>query len=252
MFSTCLSRLSSATPFVLVLALALAGCLASPVQAGQFSVSPVRIFIAPKDRTTAVTVTNESDVELVMQADIYQWQQTATGAEDLTLTEDVIVAPPIVKLAPGAKQTIRLAMLKPVSAGQQLTYRLIVREIPEVRPPEPGIQLRIALAFSLPIFISQPGVKNQLVCELKRSAPDAVRAECENRGTAYAQATEFKLLNAAGAVLASNNTATYVLPGIKRSVEVKRAAGPIAGGKIQLVVTQDDQTVQTFDAVIAD
>ena len=220
--------------------------------AGQFSVSPVRIYVAAKDRTTAVTVTNESDVELVMQADVFQWKQTATGQEDLALTEDLIVAPPIVKVAPRARQIIRLAMLKPVPPDQQLTYRLIVREIPESKPPEPGVQLQIALAFSMPIFVSPPGVKRQLVCESQRAASDTVRVSCENKGNAYAFASDFKLSNASGEVMVSSNAGGYILPGIKRSFEFKRAGGKIPGGKVQLVVTQDDLSVQTFDGVLAD
>lgn len=219
---------------------------------GQFSVSPVRIYVAAKDRTTAVTVTNESDVELVMQADVFQWKQTTTGQEDLTLTEDMIVAPPIIKLAPRARQVIRLAMLKPVPPDQQLTYRLIVREILEIKPPEPGVQLQIALAFSMPIFVSPTGVKRQLVCGPQRAALDAVRVTCENRGNAYAYASDFKLSNASGEIMVSSNAGGYILPGIKRSFEFKRAGGPIPSGKVQLVVTQDDLSVQTFDGVLAD
>lgn len=235
--------------WLVVFGLALMPCIGF---AGQFSVSPVRIYVAAKDRTTAVTVINESDVELVMQADVFQWRQTSTGQEDLTLTEDLIVAPPIIKLAPRAKQIIRLAMLKPVPPDQQLTYRLIVREIPEAKPPEPGVQLQIALAFSMPIFVSPPGVKRQLVCELQRAAPDAVSVTCENTGNAYAHASDFKLSNASGELMARSNVGGYILPGIKRSFEFKRAGGKIPGGKVQLVVTQDDLSVQTVDGVLAD
>ena len=204
-----------------------------------------------KDRTTAVTITNESDAELVMQADVFQWKQTTTGQEDLTLTEDLIVAPPIIKLAPRARQIIRLAMLKAVPSDQQLTYRLVVREIPEAKPPEPGIQLQIALAFSMPIFISPPGVKRQLVCEPQRAAPDTVRVTCENKGNAYAFVSEFKLNNASGELITISNVGGYVLPGIKRSFELKRTSSPISSGKVSLVVTKDDQSVQTFDGMLA-
>jgi fimbrial chaperone protein len=230
-------------------ALAVSPCA---VLAGQFSVSPVRIYMATKDRTIAVTVTNESSAELVMQADLFLWRQTATGLEELTPTEDLIAAPPILKLAPGAKQVVRLAMLKPMPITEQLTYRLMVREIPEVKPPEPGIQLQIALAFSLPVFITPPGAKRQLACGLQRTAPDAVRATCENTGNAYAQPTEFKLSDANGQTLLTNNSGGYILPGIKRRFELKRTDGAIAGGKMQLLVTQDDLSVQTFDALLAD
>ena len=235
--------------WILVSGLAL---LPSAGFAGQFSVSPVRIYMAAKDRTTSVTVINESDADLVMQADVFQWKQTPAGQEDLTLTEDLIVAPPIVKIAPRARQIIRLAMLKPVPNEQQLTYRLIVRELLEAKAPEPGIQLQIAVAFSMPIFVSPPGVKRQLVCESQRAATDAVRVTCENTGNAYAHASEFKLSNGGGEPMVSSNAGGYILPGIKRSFELKRTGSPIPSGKVQLVVTQDDLSVQTFDGVLAD
>ena len=40
--------------------------LVAPAWAGQFSVTPVRIFMATKDRAVAVTITNEGDEQLVM------------------------------------------------------------------------------------------------------------------------------------------------------------------------------------------
>jgi fimbrial chaperone protein len=224
----------------------------SATSAGQFSVTPVRIYMASKDRATAITLTNEGDTELVMQADIYEWKQKPGGEEDLKLSEDMILAPPIIKLAPKARQVVRLAMLKPVLPGQQLTYRMIVREIPEAKPPEKGVQLQIALAFSLPVFISPPGVKRQLACDVQRGSPTSVRAVCENTGNAYAQPVDFKLTAPTGENLASSDTGAYMLPGIKRSFDIKRSDGRIPGGKARLNVTQDDGSTQAFDVVLPD
>jgi fimbrial chaperone protein len=236
---------------VQLFALALA-LLCGVASAGQFSVTPVRIYMASKDRATAITLTNEGDTELVMQADIYLWTQNQAGEEVLALSEDMILAPPIIKLAPKARQVVRLAMLKPVPAGQQLTYRMIVREIPEAKPPEKGVQLQIALAFSLPVFISPPGVKRQLACDVQRGSPTSVRAVCENTGNAYAQPVDFKLIAPSGEGLASSDTGAYMLPGIKRSFDVKRTDGRIPGGKAKLNVTQDDGSTQSFDVVLPD
>ncbi len=244
-------RLSA--PCLLALIFGMLGQLPIVAIAGQFSVSPVRIFVTPKDRTTAVTVTNEGDVELVMQADAYAWRQTAAGEEVLTLTEDVVVSPPILKLAPRGKQVVRLAVLAPAQPGKQQTFRLIVREIPEVKPPEPGAQLRIAVAFSMPIFVTQPGAAANLVCDLKQLTVSVAQANCQNNGTAYVQATEVKLVTtntlAGDEVLASDNTAVYLLPGTQRVFNLKRTGGtsPAAGKQLRLLVTKDDQSVQSFD-----
>ena len=222
------------------------------VNAGQFSVEPVRIYMTTKDRTTAVTVLNVGNAELVMQADLFLWRQSATGQEELIPTDDMIAAPPIVKLAPGAKQVIRLAMLKSMPTTEQLTYRLMVREIPEAKPPEPGVQLQIGLTFSLPVFITPPVAKRQLLCGLQRTAPDAVRATCENTGSAYAQPTEYKLNDSNGLTVLTSNSGSYILPGTTRNIELKKPNGRIENGKVQLLVTQDDLSVLTVDAVLAD
>ncbi|MEP6789971.1 MAG: fimbria/pilus periplasmic chaperone [Ramlibacter sp.] len=230
---------------------ALAAGLALPAQAAEFSVTPVRIFMTAKDRAVAVTVANEGDEEVVMQADLYTWKQKPGGEDDLTLTEDMILSPPILKLAPKTRQVVRLARLSARPVAEQLTYRMIVREIPEARPPSKELKLQIALAFSLPVFITPPGARRDLKCVTQRSAPDAVNAVCENRGNAYAQPREFTLLAESGDKLATRDSGGYILPDITRSFEIKREGGAkIPAGKARLQVALDDGTVQTFDAVL--
>jgi fimbrial chaperone protein len=228
----------------------LAGFLPTGAEAGVFSVTPVRIYMAPRDRAVAVTVTNEGDEELVMQADVYVWKQKPDGEDELALTEDLILAPPILKLAPRSRQVLRLAMVRPRPASEQLTYRLIVREVPEAKPAEKQLQLQIALAFSLPVFITPPSAKRQLGCTIDRVAADTVRASCANTGTAYAQPREFALTSAAGEKLALRDSGGYILPTIKRSFDIKRADGAIPAGKAKLGVTLDDGTTQSFDVTI--
>lgn len=220
--------------------------------AGLFSVTPVRIFMAPKDRAIAVTITNEGDDELVMQADIYSWKQKPDGADDLALTEDLILAPPIIKLAPRSRQVVRLARLSPAIGAEQQTYRLVVREVPEAKPADKNVQLQIALAFSMPVFVTPPGAKPQLDCAVERAGADVVRATCANTGTAYAQPREFTLSSAAGQKLAVRDSGGYLLPSIKRSFDIKRADGRIPGGSAKLAVTLDNGTTLSFDVTIGE
>ena len=219
---------------------------AIPASAGLFSVSPVRIYMAPKDRAVAVTITNDGDEELVMQADIYSWKQKPGGEEDLTLSEDLFLSPPIIKLAPKARQVVRLAVLSPSKSNDELTYRLIIREVPEVKPAKENVELEIALAFSMPVFITPKTAKNDISCTAERIAANTVKATCENKGNAYVHPREFALKNSAGDVLASRDSGGYILPGIKRSFELKRAQGNIAGGKAKLTITLDDTSTKDF------
>jgi fimbrial chaperone protein len=232
---------------------AAAVCASFSALAAEFTVTPVRIFMTPRDRAVAVTVTNDGNEEIVMQADLYTWRQKPDGTDELKLTEDLALSPPILKVPPRSRQVVRLARLTPPPAGEEVTYRLIVREVPEARPQKEGeVGLQLALAFSLPVFITPPGAKRQLSCGVQRAAADTVKAWCENNGHAYAQARGFELVSTSGEKLAARDTGGYILPGVKRPFDITRSAGTIPPGKMKLQVALDDGTTQAFEVTLAE
>ncbi len=233
------------TPFALGILALCAGMLpAATALAGTFSVTPVRIYMAPRDRAVAVTITNEGDTPVALQADINVWSQKADGTDELVLTEDMVLSPPIIKLGPKARQVVRLALLKPADASKQLTYRMIVREIPEATSPKAtGIQVPIALALSLPVFITPPVAKREMDCSATREGA-ALAVSCANNGTAYAQMREV-LLNRGDTTLARFEGGAYILPGARKSVGLA-AAQPVPAGEATLKITFDDGKDQSF------
>jgi fimbrial chaperone protein len=164
---------------------------ADPSVAGVFSVTPVRLYMTPRDRAVAVTITNEGDTPVVLQADLNQWTQKADGTDELTPTEDLILSPPIIKLGPKARQVVRLARLVPPDAIRQLTYRMILREVPEATPAKDKIQVAIALALSLPVFITPPAAKKQVACKTLPADPGNLNVACSNTGTATRRYARF-------------------------------------------------------------
>ncbi len=235
---------------IVIIAIASAYC--GSAFAGTFSVTPVRIYMSPKDRAVAITITNDGDEELVMQADLYDWKQKPDGQDDLKLTEDMFLSPPIIKMAPKSRQVVRLARLIPAQSANQITYRMIVREIPEAKAPREGVQVQLALAFSMPVFITPPGTKPKLGCTVERVAANSVNAVCENTGNAYSHPVSLLLNNAAGEKIADNPSAGYILPGIKRSFSIKRDGAAIPAGPAKLVATLDDGTTETYAVTIAE
>jgi fimbrial chaperone protein len=218
-------------------ALAAGNLLAFAAHAGVFSVSPVRIYMAPRDRAVAVTVVNEGDTELVIQADINTWSQKPDGTDELVLTEDLVLAPPILKLAPRARQVVRLALLKPADAANQTTYRLILREVPEAAPPKEGVRVPIALALSMPVFITPPGAKPDVNCQFKRVDAKSMDAICANTGNAYTQIRTVTL-SRAGAPVAKFEGGQYVLPGARQTIRIS-APDAIPQGTAQAQVEFD-------------
>src|SRR5512139_3375419 len=231
------------------LALATFAFASSVVHAGAFSVTPVRIYMKPNDRAVALTIVNEGTTEVALQADVNSWAQQSDGSDVIELTEDMIVSPPIIKLAPKARQVVRLARLQPPDLGRQLTYRLIVREVPEATAPrDKTIQVPIALALSMPVFITPANAARVVDCELSRTDAQALEARCANTGTAYAQIREIIVMRG-GRTLARFEGGTYILPGARRALAVKgdQATEP---GPAQMDVRYDDGKIQRFEVTL--
>jgi fimbrial chaperone protein len=196
-------------------------CCSSVVWSANLGVAPVRIFMGPKDRAIAITLTNNGDSDIALQADIYTWNQNSEGKDVLDLSDDLILSPPIFKLAPHTSQTVRLALLMPMDLSRQMTYRLIVTAVPEaIAAPSANFEVPMGLALSLPIFITPPLAKRELNCALLRDDEMLVTAHCDNSGTAYAQIREMTLL-IKDEVQANMKTPSYLLPGAKKPYLLK-------------------------------
>ena len=234
-----------------IVLLALCLVLAAPVSAlaGVFSVTPVRIYMTPKDRAVAVTITNEGDTEVVLQADLNAWSQKPDGTDEQVPTEDLILSPPIIKLAAGARQVVRLALLKPADASRQLIYRMIMREVPEASAArDKTIEVPIALALSLPVFITPPPAKREMDCTAARSTAQALNVSCGNQGSAYAQVREISLVRSEQTI-ARFEGGTYILPGARKTMSVT-GQQLIAPGPAQLSVRFDDGKSQVFSITL--
>ena len=218
-----------------------------PVSAGIFSVTPVRIYMSSSDRASAVTVTNDGDEEMVMQSDIYDWKQSADGKDILTLSENMILSPPILKMAPRSHQVLRLISLNSRNKDRQQTYRMIIRQVPEAKPSKESMQLKIAYAFSIPIFITPPEASAKLDCVFARGPSDVAQAICLNAGNATAHTAALHISNASGESLARHDSSTYILPGNQKSFLFKESHSEISLDKHRLVVVLNDGTRRSYD-----
>lgn len=240
-----LSKIYRATTIAASLLLGLAIALPLSAVAGAFSVSPVRIYMLPRERVVAVTVVNEGDTEVVLQADLNAWTQKPDGTDELNPTDDMILSPPIIRLAPNSSQVVRLALLKPADASRQLIYRMIMREVPEaVARIDRTVQLPVALALSMPVFITPPPAKRIMDCV---TAP-SLTVRCTNSGTAYAQVREI-LLRRGTVTLARFEGGTYILPGAQKVISLKGEPA-MSPGAAQMSVSFDDGKSQIFEVML--
>jgi fimbrial chaperone protein len=254
-------------------ACAVVGVLAlavSTAHAGNFSVSPVRVYVAHNERAASLTIVNTGDTELAIDTELFDWKQKPGGAFDLKPTDDLIVAPPQMRIPAKGRQVIRVARVLASSQQEQKTYRILVRELPQAARQQTGYGVQLSVHFSIPIFFTPRGFKPALTCALgaasaapvsnaiplsedggKPQGPPVASVRCENGGNAHALVASVALLNSAGEKVAAGRLSGYVLPTSDNvwAIFPAQAEGSLGAGRYTLLVTHDDGTEQKTDVV---
>lgn len=141
---------------------------------------------------------------------MFAWTQQG-GEDRLVATDQIVLSPPIVEIAAGGEQVVRLVRQSPAAKGPDRSYRLVVDELPGVQGKAGTVSLR--MRFVLPLFVrSADATSPNLSCRL-----NAAILTCDNSGGRAAQLGRTRLLDGKGkAVELSSGLFGYVLPGNQR------------------------------------
>ncbi|HEV2271320.1 MAG TPA: fimbria/pilus periplasmic chaperone [Steroidobacteraceae bacterium] len=212
-------------------------------RAGSFSVNPVRVTLSPGHAVAALTVRNDGSDASVIQLETSRWTQQ-DGKDVLTASPELLATPPIFTLPPGGSQIVRVGLRRAPDAQHELTYRLILREVP---PPQPIAQgLRVALAISMPVFVvSAHQSFSNLQWQAVRLADGQIQLQATNIGNAHVQVGSIELSSAGSSAPAvSESVATYVLPGNTRSWTFKNTIAVSVGATLALHASTDGGDLQ--------
>ena len=209
MFQRCiLGTLASAAAF---------GLSPAPACAGSFSISPLRAELSASAQTAALTLRNQESAPAVVQAEVMLWEQV-NGEDRVTPTRDLLVSPAVFTLPADGSQLVRVALRRPADPQRELSYRLILTEVPQqARPDFTG--LNVALRLSLPIFVAPTTAASaRLDWSAARGADGAIAVTARNAGNAHARILNFNVAPAAGSAPAIPQDVTaYLLPGQART-----------------------------------
>ena len=188
-----------------------------PASAGSFGISPLRLELSGPVSTAALTVRNDEDAPALIQVETLQWTQDG-GQEQLDPTTDLLVSPTVFTLPPKGTQLVRVALRKSPDPTRELSYRVILQEVPpEASPDFTG--LRVALRLSIPVFVAPTTpAKPDLAWSATLDENGAIVLRADNNGGAHARVLGFALTpeSGTGPVL-QDTVATYVLPGQYRT-----------------------------------
>ena len=214
--------LRAATPVAAFFFAACASLLPLPAQASaKIAVEPLALKLPAQTLAASVSVRSKDTKPVTFQAEVLAWSQQ-DGKDVLTPTRELVVSPPIFRIAPGDRQVVRVGRLKAEAVPAiEKTYRLSLTEI------VPEGQARIgaigtAIKVTLPVFV--PPARPQatsLRWQAARSGDD-LRLGVSNSGNTTARLIGLNLLQQ-GRPVAAKDTLLYVLPGSNRSVDWPKA-----------------------------
>ena len=141
--------------------------VASAVTAASFGLAPIGLTIAAGELSGSIVVTNTGTEDVVIQARPYAWTQN--GEELRTETRELVINPPIFKLAAGEQQLVRIASRAAPPQQIERAYRVVFSEVPAGSQAEPGFHIRVAM--DIPLFVEAVVRSSaQLAWRFERSA----------------------------------------------------------------------------------
>ncbi|MGE5792094.1 MAG: molecular chaperone [Bacteroidota bacterium] len=228
---------------LLFFCLAVAGAV--PAGASSIQVDPIRVDFEPGATSATLFVRNSGDAAVVLQAELNDWTMDEAG-ERYSPTSALIVAPPVMTIAAGAEQVVRLGLRAAADPSRERAFRLFLTEVPP--PPQPGFRgLQVALRVGIPVFL-RPAAKTppRLEWSAARTASGEIRVSVANDGTAHVRLLSLEAIAAGAATPAASQGPAYVLAGSRRTFTLAPPPGAAAERVRVKIATEHGQQETEF------
>ena len=202
--------------------------------ASGLQVTPISLTVPATQNAEGLWLSNTSDEVVHAQVRVYHWTQEG-GEDKLTPSRGLVISPPMLQLAAGDRQLIRVIRLGAPPNGPgavQDAYRMIIDELPvDNTAGKKGLQY--VLRYSVPVFVEPAGTAAapaQLSWAIRSEGGKAV-LEVANSGGTHAQLAKLSFTDAAGRrTELTPGLLGYVLPGAQMRWVLKPPAKVFAGG----------------------
>lgn len=196
-------------------ALSLVLVLPMTAQAAGLQISNVLLEFQPKDTAQGLWLMNTGKTPLRAQARVQQWTQL-DGEDMLSPTRVLAASPPMVEVAPGQQQFIRVVRLQPEVPAKEQAFRLLIDELPVDESTATGVQFLVRHA--VPLFVlpqagqalgGRRGITDQaaLTVQLLPSLTTDAQLEVHNTGSQRVRISELVLVD-------TQDKKTVLIPGL--------------------------------------
>lgn len=138
--------------FIRCAGLLLATFVFGTASAAQFQLSPVKVQLDARQRVDTVVVANNGDAPLRFEVSVHRWSMAVDGSWHLEPSDDLVVHPLLLEVAPRDRSRLRVGVLEPPFAGPERAYRIELKELPSGADAS-GSQLKMLTKVSMPVFV---------------------------------------------------------------------------------------------------
>jgi fimbrial chaperone protein len=230
---------------ILCLVLALTGGQAA---AAVISIAPVTLDIPIPRNSGKLSLQSRGSDELAVQMRVFKWNQK-NGKDTLVPTKDVVASPPMVKLKPDTKYTVRIVRVAKTPVQGEETYRLLIDQLPS-GAMKSGSTVSFLIRQSIPLFFSAtPGGKASLSWTAALDQ-GALVVTARNGGSRRTKLSNLRIETSAGVAHPTREgLAGYVLAG-STAKWVQRVPKGLAAGSRLTIRAQDENGPIEASAIV--
>lgn len=134
--------------------------------AADLQISPISLEFGPRQQGQGIWLRNSGSAPIDAQVRVLRWSQDDSD-ETLEPTRELLPTPSFIRIEPGGQQLVRIVRAQPQAPATELTYRLLIDELPVARaaaasaaageaeqPAQEQVGLRFLLRYSVPVFVA--------------------------------------------------------------------------------------------------
>ncbi len=153
--------------------------ISAQVYAGQFEVSPIRVYMdQTKQKSTSMTIKNTASEPVQVQVKTFLWENSLLDST-MSPSNELVVSPPIVMIPPNQSQVLRLFWRGMANLKAERAYRLSITEVPSNKLAFKNA-VSTYLSFSVPVFV-RPNVSAAPVLAWRIQPPSSVLSDEANK-----------------------------------------------------------------------
>ena len=192
-------------------------CLAAAslaVQAGEFSVTPIRVELRQGVAISeTITVTNHAKDKLRAGVRLMEWTQDAEGKDVYKESSDLVYFPRQLEMEGEGKRLVRIGLKTPPGVTER-AYRLFIEEQPEASA-EGSAQVAFYFRFGVPVFLPPVNGKPQPEAQDPTLRGGKLAVVVKNPGNQHFRLTKVTISD--GATFVKEMPGWYSLAGTERS-----------------------------------